>query len=164
MTLHAAKGLEFEHVFIAGVEEGLLPHERSNTGEDDEQLEEERRLFFVGITRAKTGLNISYARYRTVRGQFLRTIPSQFLFELGTHFTEQAQDDNFDIDDRDEYEESQIMPRFKKSQLVRHEKFGLGRVKQFTDMGENSIVVIEFNSGQTKSLVLKYANLSVVDF
>ncbi|MHC4439731.1 MAG: ATP-dependent helicase, partial [Planctomycetota bacterium] len=163
MTLHAAKGLEFEHVLIAGVEEGLLPHERSNTGEDDEQLEEERRLFFVGITRAKTGLNISYARYRTVRGQFLRTIPSQFLFELGTDFAEQPQDDNFDVDGHDDYNTSQIMPRFKKGQLVRHEKFGLGRIKQFTDMGENSVVVIKFNSGQTKSLVLKYANLSVVD-
>ena len=163
MTLHAAKGLEFEHVFIVGVEEGLLPHERSNTGEDDEQLEEERRLFFVGITRAKSGLNISYARYRTVRGQFLRTIPSQFLFELGTHFSEHAQDDNFDIDDHHDYDTSQITSRFKKGQLVRHEKFGLGRIKQFTDMGENSVVVIKFNSGQTKSLMLKYANLSVID-
>jgi DNA helicase-2/ATP-dependent DNA helicase PcrA len=163
MTLHAAKGLEFEHVFIAGVEDGLLPHERSNTGEDDEQLEEERRLFFVGITRAKSGLNISYARYRTVRGQFLRTIPSQFLFELGTNFTEQAQDDNFDIDGYDDYDTSQIVPQFKTGQLVRHEKFGLGRIKQFTDMGENSVVVIKFNSGQTKTLMVKYANLTEVD-
>ncbi|MHC4457835.1 MAG: 3'-5' exonuclease, partial [Planctomycetota bacterium] len=79
MTLHAAKGLEFENVFIIGLEEGLLPHERSIIGEDEEELEEERRLFFVGITRAKSGLHISYARYRTFRGQLLRTIPSQFL-------------------------------------------------------------------------------------
>jgi DNA helicase-2/ATP-dependent DNA helicase PcrA len=163
MTLHAAKGLEFEHVFIAGVEDGLLPHERSNTGGDDEQLEEERRLFFVGITRAKSGLNISYARYRTIRGQFQRTIPSQFLFELGTNFTEQAREDNFDIDDHYDYDSSQIVPQFKNGQLVRHEKFGLGRIQQFTDMGENSIVVVKFNSGQTKSLMLKYANLSVID-
>ena len=164
MTLHAAKGLEFEHVFIVGVEDGLLPHERSNTGEDDEQLEEERRLFFVGITRAKTGLYISHARYRTVRGQFLRTIASEFLFELGTDFTERDRDDDFDIDDQDDYESSsQTVPRFKKGQLVRHEKFGLGRVKEFLDMGENSIITIKFNSGQTKSLVLKYANLSDVD-
>ncbi len=167
MTLHAAKGLEFEHTFITGVEAGLLPHERS-TGEDDEQLEEERRLFFVGITRAKTDLFISYARYRTVRGQFLRTIPSQFLFELGTNFTEQARhddiDDDIDIDDHHEYDlPSQTVPRFKKGQLVRHEKFGLGRIKQFLDMGENSVVAIRFNSGQTKSLMVKYANLSEVD-
>jgi len=164
MTLHAAKGLEFEHVFIVGVEDGLLPHERSNTGEDDEQLEEERRLFFVGITRAKTGLYISHARYRTVRGQFLRTIQSEFLFELGTDFTEQARDDDFDIDDHDDYDSSsQTSPRFKKGQLVRHEKFGLGRIKEFLNMGENSIVTVKFNSGQTKSLMVKYANLSDVD-
>ncbi len=168
MTLHAAKGLEFEHVFITGVEDGLLPHERSNTGEDNEQLEEERRLFFVGITRAKADLFISYARYRTVRGQFLRTIPSQFLFELGTNFTEQARhddiDDDIDIDDHHEYDlPSQTVPRFKKGQLVRHEKFGLGRIKEFLDMGENSVVAIKFNSGQTKSLMVKYANLSEVD-
>jgi DNA helicase-2/ATP-dependent DNA helicase PcrA len=164
MTLHAAKGLEFEHVFITGVEDGLLPHERSNTGEDDEQLEEERRLFFVGITRAKADLFISYARYRTVRGQFLRTVPSQFLFELGTDFTEQARYDEVDIDDDNDYDtSSQTVPRFKKGQLVRHEKFGLGRIQEFLDMGENSVVAVKFNSGQTKSLMVKYANLSEVD-
>jgi ATP-dependent DNA helicase UvrD/PcrA len=157
MTLHAAKGLEFEHVFIVGVEEGLLPHERSNTGEDDEQLEEERRLLFVGITRSKSGLYISYAHYRTVRGQFLRTIPSPFLFELGVNFTEETQDydDNFDLDE--------APARFKPGQLVRHEIFGLGRVREFSDMGANSIVSVKFNSGQTKSLMVKYANLSKVD-
>jgi len=164
MTLHAAKGLEFEHAFITGVEEGLLPHERSITGEDDEQLEEERRLFFVGITRAKSDLFISYARYRTVRGQFLRTIPSKFLFELGTNFTEQARHDDIDVDDDNDYDtSSQDVPRFKKGQLVRHEKFGLGRIKEFVDMGENSVVAVKFNSGQTKSLMVKYANLSEVD-
>jgi len=162
MTLHAAKGLEFEHVFITGVEEGLLPHERSTTSEDDEQLEEERRLFFVGITRAKADLFISYARYRTVRGQFLRTIPSKFLFELGTKFTEQVRHDDIDVDN--EYDtSSQDVPRFRKGQLVRHEKFGLGRIKEFVDMGENSIVEVKFNSGHTKSLMVKYANLSEVD-
>jgi len=160
MTLHAAKGLEFEHAFITGVEEGLLPHERSTASEDDEQLEEERRLFFVGITRAKADLFISYARYRTVRGQFLRTIPSKFLFELGTSFT----DDDIDDDDDNDYDtSSQDLPRFKKGQLVRHEKFGLGRIKDFVDLGEDSIATVKFNSGQTKSLMVKYAKLSEVD-
>jgi DNA helicase-2/ATP-dependent DNA helicase PcrA len=164
MTLHAAKGLEFEHVFITGVEDGLLPHERSNAGEDDEQLEEERRLFFVGITRAKTGLYISYARYRTVRGQELRTVPSQFLFELGTDFIEQAPQDDFEIDDDNGYDDtSQIASQFQTGRLVRHNKFGLGRIKQFIDMGENSLVIVKFNSGQTKSLMVKYANLTDVD-
>ena len=158
MTLHAAKGLEFDHVFIVGVEEGLLPHERSNTGEDDEQLEEERRLLFVGITRAKTALYISYARYRTVHGQFLRTIPSQFLFELGADFCEETPDI-----EHDDIDVSESTDQFKPGQLVRHDIFGLGTVKEFADMGANSIVSIKFNSGKTKSLMVKYANLSKVD-
>ncbi len=156
MTLHAAKGLEFENVFIVGVEEGILPHERSNSREDQDELEEERRLFFVGITRAKTGLHISYARYRTVRGQTLRSIPSQFIFELGREIFEQTEEDE-SYDDHDHI--SQMTPQFKTNQLVKHNSFGLGRVKEFIEMGENSIVVVQFNSGQTKSLMVKYANL-----
>ncbi|MHC4585273.1 MAG: 3'-5' exonuclease, partial [Planctomycetota bacterium] len=156
MTLHAAKGLEFENVFIVGVEEGILPHERSNSHEDQDELEEERRLFFVGITRAKTGLHISYARYRTVRGQMLRSIPSQFIFELGREISERdEEDESYD----DNHHISQDIPQFKTNQLVRHNSFGLGRVKEFIEMGENSIVVVQFNSGQTKSLMIKYANL-----
>jgi DNA helicase-2/ATP-dependent DNA helicase PcrA len=164
MTLHAAKGLEFENVFIVGVEDGLLPHERSNTNEDEDELEEERRLFFVGITRAKTGLYISYARYRTVRGQMLRTIPSQFLFELGPDLIEQdcfchsrASGNPLNQEYRSS---SQIIPGFEAGQLVRHKSFGLGRVEEFIDMGENSVVVVEFDSGQIKSLMVKYSGLS----
>jgi len=81
MTMHAAKGLEFDHVYIAGLEEGLLPHERSAHSPDD--LEEERRLFFVGITRARNSLTVTYARHRVLRGQFIRSTPSQFLYEVG---------------------------------------------------------------------------------
>lgn len=80
MTLHAAKGLEFPTVFIVAVEEGILPHERSR--EDADQLEEERRLLFVGITRAMKELHLSMAQYRTFRGRNYPTIPSQFLMEL----------------------------------------------------------------------------------
>ncbi|MBA7632111.1 ATP-dependent DNA helicase PcrA [subsurface metagenome] len=160
MTLHTAKGLEFENVFIVGVEHGLLPHERSNASEDEDELEEERRLFFVGITRAKVGLYISCARYRTVRGQMLRTIPSQFLFELGLDFTEQTAENQHFSDDTGV---AQILnSQFKKGQFVRHKTFGPGTVQEFIDMGENSIVVVKFNSGQTKSLMLKYANLSKI--
>jgi len=167
MTLHAAKGLEFENVFIVGVEHGLLPHERSTVNDDLSELEEERRLFFVGITRAKSKLHISYAQYRTIRGQQLRIIPSQFLYELGPEFTDQTDDDQ-DFDDDTEQTEipnssfSIQNSKFKKGQLVRHKTFGRGIVKNFVDMGENSVVEVEFNSGRTRSLMLKYANLSKV--
>jgi DNA helicase-2/ATP-dependent DNA helicase PcrA len=137
-----------------------LPHERSTTNEDLSELEEERRLFFVGITRAKAWLHISHARYRTIRGQQLRTIPSQFLYELGPTVTEQTEGDPDFDDDIDPVEIPNS--KFKKGQLVRHKTFGRGIVKNFVDMGENSIVEVEFNSGRTKSLMLKYANLSKV--
>jgi DNA helicase-2/ATP-dependent DNA helicase PcrA len=159
MTLHSAKGLEFENVFIVGVEHGLLPHERSTVDDDQDELEEERRLFFVGITRAKSQFHISHAQYRTIRGQQLRTIPSQFLYELGTTFTDQA-DEGQDFDDTEQTETQDS--KFKRGQLVRHKTFGFGTVKKFVDMGENSIVEVEFSSGRTKSLMLKYAKLSKV--
>jgi DNA helicase-2/ATP-dependent DNA helicase PcrA len=80
MTLHASKGLEFPVVFLVAVEQGLLPHERSR--DHPEQVEEERRLMFVGITRAQEELQISRAGYRDYRGQRKMTVPSPFLMEL----------------------------------------------------------------------------------
>ncbi|MGE0608073.1 MAG: ATP-dependent helicase [Pirellulales bacterium] len=80
MTLHASKGLEFPVVFIMAVEQGLLPHERSK--EDPDQLEEERRLLFVGMTRAREELHLSHAQQREFRGRRDWAVPSQFLFEL----------------------------------------------------------------------------------
>jgi ATP-dependent DNA helicase Rep len=79
MTLHAAKGLEFDHVFLAGVEENLLPHRSSI---EDDSIEEERRLLYVGITRARRGLTLSYAARRKARGQEIACQPSRFLNEL----------------------------------------------------------------------------------
>ncbi len=184
MTLHTAKGLEFDTVFIVGVEEGLLPHERS--GDDGDELEEERRLFFVGITRAKSNLHISYARYRTIRGQLQRTMRSRFLSQLGMDFIESLTADIGEpalsqdavrasgLDFSESFAPSclsggknnqssvinnQLSPRFKRGDLVVHSKFGLGTVKEFDDMGENSVVTIEFNGGEVKSLALKYAKL-----
>src|SRR5690606_27071679 len=80
MTLHAAKGLEFPVVYIIAVEDGLIPHERSR--DYPSQLEEERRLLFVGITRAEEQLQMSMATYREFRGQRRMAVPSQFFMEL----------------------------------------------------------------------------------
>jgi DNA helicase-2/ATP-dependent DNA helicase PcrA len=166
MTLHAAKGLEFEHVFIIGLETGMLPHERA--ARSPEELEEERRLLFVGITRAKTTLTISYARYRNFRGQLLRTIPSQFLYELGPGLMHEAPEPEDEPSAPSLPTQHRRAPlpadadsgaAFAPGQLVRHREFGLGRVKKFVDMGANSVIVISFNSGQTKSLLLQYADV-----
>ena len=160
MTLHAAKGLEFDNVFIVGVEDGLLPHER--VGDDEDEIEEERRLLFVGITRARMNLHLSYALYRTIRGQMMRTIPSEFLYELGLGFegVSGRQDLTYEEAEAEEYEEEEdAVEGFAVNELVRHKKFGLGRVTKFIDMGADSIVEVRFNSGQTKTLLLKCANL-----
>jgi len=148
MTLHSAKGLEFKNVFIVGAEEGLLPHERGF--DNDDETEEERRLFFVGITRAEENLSISYTRYRTIRGQLLRTIPSRFLYELGIDFM------------ADSFSENDIVDEFTTGQQVTHPKFGRGIVQNFTDLGDSSTVTVKFNTGQTKTLMIKYAKIEKI--
>ncbi|MCF7956161.1 MAG: UvrD-helicase domain-containing protein, partial [Phycisphaerae bacterium] len=164
MTLHAAKGLEFNDVFLIGAEEGLLPHERSLNG-DDEELQEERRLFFVGITRAKKNLLVTFARHRTVFGQSQRKTPSQFLYETGISFQEDDPTRSFGVDTvniDDFFGGSQEKPKgngFAVNEVVVHKKFGMGRVKEYHDLGANSIVVVSFTSGVTKSLMAAYANL-----
>ncbi|QDU78523.1 ATP-dependent DNA helicase PcrA [Polystyrenella longa] len=82
MTMHAAKGLEFPHVFIIGVEQNLIPHERALKTNDASEYEEERRLLFVGITRAERGLVLTQTRQRAFRGKTLHTIPSDFVREM----------------------------------------------------------------------------------
>ena len=89
MTLHAAKGLEFPVVFIVAVEDGVLPHER--VGRHPDELEEERRLAFVGLTRAKEELQLSYAITRDFRGVRRHTIPSSFLMEMPRHEMERIE-------------------------------------------------------------------------
>ena len=158
MSLHAAKGLEFDHVFIAGLEEGLLPHEQSC--DDEEEIEEERRLFFVGITRARKSLHISHCRYRSIRGQTLREVASPFLFELGVEAV--ASRPRGEREPSYDHTDPEVTAAFTKGELVRHKAFGLGRVQDFTDMGEGSLITIRFNTGQTKTLMLKYANLTKV--
>ena len=83
MTLHSAKGLEFDAVFISGVEENLMPHSRS--AYSSEELEEERRLCYVGMTRAKKYLWLLFTKQRTLWGEKKETLPSRFIMELPQH-------------------------------------------------------------------------------
>jgi DNA helicase-2/ATP-dependent DNA helicase PcrA len=174
MTLHAAKGLEFGAAAIIGLEEGLLPHSRAFDSEV--QLEEERRLLFVGITRAMRRLLITSARYRTVRGLSERTIPSRFLDEFGeTHVTVsnqadapvQPDDDGWDSPRRGFGDApSRSAPpaandpshQYPVGSRVRHPQFGTGTVRSVI-AGANARAVIEFQGVGVKTMVLEYARL-----
>ncbi|MEN6386575.1 MAG: UvrD-helicase domain-containing protein [Phycisphaerales bacterium] len=166
MTLHCAKGLEFDNVIIAGLEQGLLPHERSV--ESPAEMEEERRLFFVGITRAKKNLCVTLCRYRTLRGQLMRTIRSQFLFEAGIEPKEEQpkefveEKDSLDYDTSDSQLPEQDLG-YRPGQLVSHKKFGTGRINKIHNLGADSIVEVHFRNGMIKQLMLKYANLTVIE-
>lgn len=186
MTLHAAKGLEFKVVAIIGLEEGLLPHSRAQTS--DAELEEERRLFFVGITRAMRHLQISSSRYRTIRGVPERTITSRFLEELPREhvkFSEQADpfgdSDPFGDEFGDDASERSRGPGIRQisaqsrtsgggggaAQLaagcrVRHPQFGDGVVVTVTG-GMGARATVKFSSVGTKTLVLQYARLARLD-
>ena len=170
MTLHAAKGLEFPVVAIIGWEEGCLPHARARSSLDE--LEEERRLAFVGITRAQERLILSRAVYRTIRGMRERTIPSPFLKELPEDKVQvidrtsiadllrggSGQDAELrrwqrqEMDDRGD----QLAGRFYEGQRVRHENFGAGKVLEVIG-GTHAKLVIKFDRAGQKTLILEYA-------
>jgi DNA helicase-2/ATP-dependent DNA helicase PcrA len=166
MTLHAAKGLEFRAVAMIGLEEGLLPHSRSR--ESNAELEEERRLAFVGITRAMERLLMTSAKYRTVRGMRDRTIPSQFLRELpedSIALSDQADAQSFDEADDEfgerverRWGEPKMNAEFPVGSMVRHPRFGVGKVMAVTG-GVDAKATVAFRDVGTKTLVLRYANL-----
>jgi DNA helicase-2/ATP-dependent DNA helicase PcrA len=181
MTLHAAKGLEFRAVAMLGLEEGLLPHSRSiGLGGTDAQLEEERRLCFVGITRAMRSLLITSAKYRTIRGASERTIPSRFLSEVPESMLtiEDAASgwhtgDDWAGDDASAFRPpalgqarpgpavSGMAAQFPAGSKVRHPQFGIGTIKSVMG-GQNARAVIDFRDVGTKTLVLEYARLTRV--
>ncbi len=169
MTLHAAKGLEFDVVALAALEDGILPHMRAR--DSDMELEEERRLCFVGITRAKRHLILTRAASRTHRGLRERTIESQFIGELpadGIICSDQSDDyDNYDpfINDDDSYNKrrgggSLARAEFPAGCLVRHPKFGVGRVESVMSRPAGASARVKFQSGGVKTLILEYAGLT----
>jgi DNA helicase-2/ATP-dependent DNA helicase PcrA len=166
MTLHSAKGLEYPNVFLVGVEEGLFPHQRSS--QDAAQLEEERRLCYVGLTRAKQRLIISYAESRRLHGteyypqpsRFIREIPSELIREvrLGgaveqmVSFADGGPGNGGSIDDEG----------LRLGQRVMHGKFGEGVVLNLEGHGNASRVQVNFKISGAKWLVTQYAGLQVL--
>jgi len=161
MTLHSAKGLEFSHVFIIGMEEGLFPHSRSYT--DPSEMEEERRLAYVGITRAKDYLYLTHAQTRRFFGsqqtnlvsRFVENIPEKLVARLGTLDTEEEVEDNDDNYDYKKHERNFLI-NLSRGDRVEHEDFGRGVVLKV----DGSIVKVDFGPIEgVKELALEYANL-----
>lgn len=170
MTLHAAKGLEFSQVYLVGLEENMLPHARAvREGEGD--VEEERRLAFVGITRARRCLTLTHARYRMVRGITERTIPSRFLGELPedeletTDFERQQDRSRAHLGRYNEYDDGDgdgiDIGRFIPGSIVRHPDYGEGRVVRLEPRGRSVYVRIRFDGFGERSFALDHATLEM---
>jgi DNA helicase-2/ATP-dependent DNA helicase PcrA len=166
MTLHAAKGLEFAVVYIIGLEEGILPLRRR--GEEDTcDKEEERRLSFVGMTRAKHRLTLSHARYRRLRGATERTVRSPFLDELPYDQIEWSGADTESPRRRragDTGRPPDDIDQWTIGTLVRHPAHGLGQVMSIYRGGKRTHVDVQFQDGPRRSWVVEFADLERVDF
>ncbi len=179
MTLHSAKGLEFDVVFMAGLEEGLFPLSRSYDNRDD--LEEERRLFYVGTTRAKQKLYITWSAARRRYRDFIRSIKSRFVEELDPDFVDFSEmspspsyrssysrssswsNENSFAQRTPDYENESQEPRFIQSGTrVKHKLFGVGRVISVNGHGGDAKLRVQFHTGEVKTLVVQYANLQIL--
>ena len=169
MTLHSAKGLEFPVVFLCGLEDGLFPHQRSL--EDPDQLEEERRLCYVGMTRAKKHLVITHAEGRRMHGQDFYPMPSRFLRELPAELLEEVRmrarvsrpvHHARDAGSFRALPMEEAPPGLKLGARVEHPKFGEGVVLMYEGQGQHARVQVNFEAEGAKWLVLAYAKLSAV--
>jgi len=162
MTLHTAKGLEFDAVAIVGLEEGTLPHSLSR--DEEEGLEEERRLFYVGITRARRRLHLSWCGALMTGGEWCQAEASPFLDELPPSCFGAAPADE------EEAEEEELEPvetpaeegELGRGARVRHPDYGEGEVLEVRGWSRNRRVKVDFGPKGTKILLLEYADLEVL--
>ena len=173
MTLHSAKGLEFPMVFMAGMEDGLFPHQRS-IEDAGGRLEEERRLCYVGMTRAREELCLSYAEVRRMHGSESFSRPSRFIEEIPESLVEEIRpriavqrpyvspQRHSHTRSRSQVARTHVPSQewpFKLGQPVMHKKFGEGTVMAFEGQGDHTRVQVNFHQTGAKWLVLAYANL-----
>jgi DNA helicase-2/ATP-dependent DNA helicase PcrA len=167
MTIHSAKGLEFPNVFLTGMEEDLFPSRQSK--DEPHLMDEERRLCYVGMTRAMKKLSLSFAIKRFLHGQSLYAYPSRFLDEIPSEYTNSVkqkfgatmqnyQEDDIFNQDIDPEGQGQLSIGV----TVRHAKFGFGTVLNFEGDGDSARIQIKFKQVGTKWLISSYANLEFV--
>ena len=186
MTVHAAKGLEFPNVFIVGMEEDLFPSAMSK--ESQRAVEEERRLFYVALTRAERNCLVSYARSRYKNGQTTMCVPSRFLRDIDSRFLEAVSADRpaSRVSDKPTISETTHQIAASPRRLTRieptthtaaqtdysnlqidmrvwHERFGEGVIRAFEGEGNNSKAVVDFDKCGQKQLLLKFARLKVIE-
>ncbi|MBL6591888.1 MAG: UvrD-helicase domain-containing protein [Flavobacteriaceae bacterium] len=179
MTVHMAKGLEFPIVYVLGMEENLFPSIMSINSR--EEVEEERRLFYVAMTRAEKSLTLSYCNQRFKWGNLIECEPSRFLSEIDNKYTtknslNQQQPSHIDntllrlrnfkkrknISKLKSFKSSYQNIKIKINDVVFHERFGKGEVKQIEEDGENSRATISFNNSGEKKVLLKFAKLKLI--
>jgi len=173
MTMHSAKGLEFPLVFIVGLEEGLFPSQRSL--DEEGKLEEERRLCYVGLTRARQQLVLCCAEHRRLYGQDLYPTPSRFVSEIPEHLIQELRTKpgvsktsyssssyNQTAYARSPSKETESVNGVRVGQRVSHPKFGDGMVTNLEGSGTHARVEVNFEKLGSKWLVMAYANLSPV--
>ncbi len=170
MTVHAAKGLEFHAVFVSGMEEGLFPHDNSLSGDGDSGVEEERRLMYVALTRARRRLYLSLAQSRMLHGQTRYNVASRFFREIPEALLQR-------INARPRYQDSsthgapglvtqssalspQSSQPWRIGQSVAHAKFGSGVIVSAEGRGAEARVQVNFRNAGLKWLMLEYANLA----
>ncbi len=171
MSLHSAKGLEFEQVFLCGLEQGLFPHKNALRDFGGGRLEEERRLCYVGITRARKQLHLSHAEMRTLYGRSEMSSPSQFLSEIpaslvtqvrATHITNSS--NAYGKAYNKTYSKSlnsSHQGEISTGQQVNHSKFGDGIVLNIEGSGARARVQVSFKYNGTRWLMLNIANLTI---
>jgi len=167
MTVHSAKGLEFNQVFITGLEDGLFPIVRYL---EDSDIEEERRLFYVALTRSKKKIILSYAKSRrkfgsepiiTMKSRFIAEIPEELITFESNNKLENNKNYNYNVSALNNIKNN-CASEIHIGENVEHKVFGKGKVINIEGIGDNSKLTIKFYNNMTKKLILKYANLKVI--
>ncbi|HQL67117.1 MAG TPA: UvrD-helicase domain-containing protein [Caldisericia bacterium] len=162
MTVHSAKGLEFNSVFIVGLEEGLFPHFKSLLSNED--IEEERRLLYVAMTRAKENLYFTYSIRRTRMGvpefldpsRFLNEIPEEFIDKITTDLKEKSKIIN---EEQSFKNEENLYVNYKVGEKIYHDEFGYGKIIEIVKDKLNPYLVINFGNEGIKKISLKYSKI-----